>query len=67
MIEQHHLSERKACGLVRLGRSTQRYQARPRTDEQALRKRLRELAAERVHGGTGPVKGSLRRALWARP
>ena len=47
VIEHHHRSERKACGLIRLARSTQRYRARPRTDEQALRKRLRELAAAR--------------------
>ena len=47
LIEHHHRGERKACGLIRLARSTKRYQARPSTDEQALRKRLRELAAER--------------------
>ena len=51
VIEHHHLSERRACGLVRLGRSTRRYQPRPRDDEQALRKRLRELAAERPRFG----------------
>jgi putative transposase len=37
------LSERKACGLMTLNRSTHRYEAHPR-DDSALRKKLLELA-----------------------
>ena len=44
------LSERRACGLVGLGRSTCRYQAR-RTEWPALRERLHALAAERRRFG----------------
>ena len=61
LIEHHHRGERKACGLIRLARSTKRYQARPRTDEQALRKRLRELAAERPRFGYRRLTALLRR------
>ena len=53
--------KRKACGLIQLARSTKRYQARPRTDEQALRKRLRELAAERPRFGYRRLTALLRR------
>ena len=61
VIEHHHRSERKACGLIRLARSTQRYRERPRADEQALRKRLRELAAERPRFGYRRLTALLRR------
>ena len=61
VIEHHHRSERKACGLIRLARSTQRYRERPRADEQALRKRLRELAAERPRFGYRCLTALLRR------
>jgi putative transposase len=44
------VSERRACGLVGLQRSTQRYQGRGR-DDHALRIRLRELAVERRRFG----------------
>ncbi len=44
------LSERRACGLVGLGRSTCRYQAR-RAEWPALRERLHALAAERRRFG----------------
>jgi putative transposase len=43
-------SERRACGLIQLGRSTMRYQGRGR-DDTALRTRLRELAAEKRRYG----------------
>ena len=61
VIEHHHRSERKVCGLIRLARSTKRYRARPRTDEQALRKRLRELAAARPRFGYRRLTALLRR------
>jgi putative transposase len=44
-------SERRACRVVGLGRSTARYRGRPRADEPRLRRRLRELAAERPRFG----------------
>lgn len=44
------LSQRRACGLIRLHRSTYRYTPRPRA-EGDLRARLRELAARRPRYG----------------
>ena len=49
-MERHGLSQRHACELVGLDRSTLRYQCR-RPDDSALRQRLRELAAERRRFG----------------
>jgi len=43
MVVDHHLSERRACGLTSLHRSTKRYRVR-RDGQQGLRARLRELA-----------------------
>jgi len=45
LIDSHKLSERSACRLVKVSRSGYRYQPRENADG-ALRKRLRELAAE---------------------
>lgn len=50
MQETFGFSERRACGLVGLDRSTCRYQAR-RADWPELRERLRALAAERRRFG----------------
>jgi putative transposase len=50
MQERFGFSERRACGLVGLDRSTCRYQAR-RADWPELRERLRALAAERRRFG----------------
>ena len=49
VMERHGLSQRRACELVGLDRSTLRYRCR-RPDESALRQRLRELAAQRRFG-----------------
>jgi putative transposase len=49
-MERHGLSQRHACRLVGLDRSTLRYR-RKRPDDAALRQRLRELAAERRRFG----------------
>lgn len=54
------LSERRACGLVGLGRSTCRYQTR-RAEWPALRERLRALAAERRRFGYRRLYVLLRR------
>ena len=50
VMERHGLSQRHACRLVGLDRSTLRYQ-RKRTDDTAVRQRLRDLAAERRRFG----------------
>src|ERR1700740_3396092 len=45
------MSERHACRLLGLGRSTHRYQARRNERDAALRARLKELAAKRMGFG----------------
>ena len=61
MIDEHGLSERRACGLTRIHRSTKRY--RHRRDEQTtLRERLRELAAQHPRYGYRRLWVLLRRA-----
>ena len=51
-VQVHYeLSERRACRLVGIGRSTLRYRPRERMDAGLLRHRLRELAAERPRFG----------------
>ena len=49
-MERHGLSQRHACRLVGLDRSSMRYKCR-RPDDSTLRQRLRELAAERRRFG----------------
>jgi len=49
-MERHGMSERQACRLVKLDRSTMRYQ-RKRPEDEVVRQRLRELAAERRRFG----------------
>jgi len=49
-MERHGLSQRRACRLVDIDRSTLRYRCK-RVDDAALRQRLRELAAERRRFG----------------
>ena len=49
-MERHGLSQRRACELVGLDRSTMRYRCR-RPEDTAIRERLRELAAERRRFG----------------
>ncbi len=58
---RYGLSERRACRLVGVGRSTLRYRSRARTDESSLRQRLRELAAERPRFGYRRLHVLLRR------
>jgi len=50
LIERHGLSQRRACRLVGIDHSTLRYRPR-RSDDSALRQRLRELAQERRRFG----------------
>jgi putative transposase len=48
---QYQISERHACRLVGLARSTNRYRARKAGRDAALRTRLKELAAKRMRFG----------------
>ena len=50
VIEQHGLSQRRACRLVGIDHSTLRYRSR-RADDSRLRQRLRELAHQRRRFG----------------
>jgi putative transposase len=59
--ERYGLSERRACQLVGIGRSTLRYCPRPRTDDAPLRQRLHELAAARPRFGYRRLYVMLRR------
>lgn len=58
--EHHHLSERRACKIVGLCRSSCRYQAKP-TDDIEIRSRLRELAEQRRKFGAPRLHTLLRR------
>jgi putative transposase len=58
--EQHTFSERWACKAVGLCRSSYRYQAMPKNDDE-IRKRLRELAEQRRKFGSPRLHTLLRR------
>ena len=62
--ERHQLSERRACALVGMHRSTYRYERQDR-DEGALRHRLCELAGERPRFGYRRLHALLVREGWA--
>ena len=61
--EAYQLSERRACRLYGVARSTVRYRS-VRPDQEALRKRIRELAGVRVRSGYRPIHVFLRREGW---
>ena len=56
------MSERHACRLMELARSTQRYQSRKAERDDELRERLRELAAKRMRFGYRRLTAMLVRA-----
>lgn len=58
--DQSGVSERHACGLVQIHRGSARYRKRSH-DDQPLRQRLRELAAERKRFGYRRLHALLRR------
>jgi putative transposase len=62
--EHHRVSERRACGLVGVGRSTCRYMSR-RPRATALQARLLQWAAERPRFGYRRLYVLLRREGWA--
>jgi putative transposase len=57
------VSERRACRVIPIHRSTQRYRSR-RADQAALRVRLRDLAATRVRYGYRRLHVLLQREGW---
>ncbi|WP_145198569.1 IS3 family transposase [Thalassoglobus polymorphus] len=59
----YRISERRACVLVGLARSSHRYQS-TKDEQVALRMRLKELAAIRVHYGYRRLHILLRREGW---
>jgi putative transposase len=60
MRSEAAVSERRACGLVKLHRATCRYRRR-RVEDPRLRERLRELAATRRRSGYRRLKILLQR------
>ena len=63
MKGEYRRSERRACQLAGVGRSSYRYPARRRQDKE-LRRRLRELAGERRRSGYRRLTVLLRREGW---
>jgi len=63
VVEAHELSERRACRLIGIGRSSLRYEAKPKDDE-ALRERLTELARRWRRAGYRGLHRHLRREGW---
>lgn len=61
--EAHGLSERRACRLIGIGRSSLRYEAKLKDDE-ALRERLTELARKWRRAGYRGLHRHLRREGW---
>ena len=59
----YEISRRRACGLIELASSSYYYQAKPTTDE-ALRLRIKELAAQRVRFGYRRIHMLLLREGW---
>lgn len=58
------VSERRACAVLEQPRGTQRYRGRPRTDEPALCRRLREIVRRRPRFGYRRLTAVLRREGW---
>lgn len=58
------VSERRACEVLDQPRSSQRYTVKPRDDEEALVKRMRELAGQRPRFGYRRIAALLRREGW---
>lgn len=60
LVDRRGCSERRACTLVKAARSSVRYQAKPKPNEQALRGRIRELASRHKRYGYRRVAAILR-------
>jgi putative transposase len=59
--EQHGMSERRACRVIRAHRTTMRYRRRSKADEPQVRERLRALAGEHPRWGYRRLHILLRR------
>jgi putative transposase len=57
------VSERRACGVAQLARSTRRYRSR-KDPQTALRMRIREIARARGRYGDRKIRVLLRREGW---
>ena len=57
-------SERRACAVLGISRSTQRYQVQPRTDEVAICQRLRTMVRQRPRFGYRRLTQQLKREGW---
>src|SRR5208282_6107887 len=65
LVKQEACSQRAACRILRLARSTFRYRGRPPTPaEEQLRRRLLELSAEHPRYGYRRIAALLRREGW---
>lgn len=61
--DDYKISERKACGVIMVARSTIHYEARKREDR-AIRNRIKEIAEARVLYGFWRIHVLLRREGW---
>jgi putative transposase len=61
-MEQYHMSERHACRLMELARSTHRYRGQRAERDRDLRERLKDLAAKRMRFGYRRLTAMLARA-----
>ena len=64
LVTQHQLSERHACELVQVSRSTVRYQPRVRVGEMELVQTIRSLAEQHPSYGYRPIARLLKRGGW---
>lgn len=63
LIDNYRISDRRACMLIKIGRTALRYRS-TRRDEQPLRERIKELAVSRVRYGSERIYILLRREGW---
>ena len=62
--EKFETSERRACAVLGVPRSTQRYEPQPRSDEAALCMRLRSMVCQRPRFGYRRLTVMLKREGW---
>lgn len=64
LVAEKAYSERRACRLVGMARSSHRYQTKPAADEESLRAKIRDLAAEHKAYGYRFITALLRGQGW---
>lgn len=62
LVENQEMSERRACELVAVSRSTVRYEAKPKEDEGELQEEIRGLASENPRYGCRRIAALLKRS-----